>query len=80
MGFPSKVLSHSHRAFARWPARAEIARNRFKGNNILDASASRTGFETLRRQVCQYRFNGFPSGLVSNFVLAQRRFPGGEEE
>jgi len=29
-GFASNVPSHSHRALARWSARAEISRNRFK--------------------------------------------------
>jgi len=30
-GFASKVLSHSHRALARWSTLAEVLRNRFNG-------------------------------------------------
>jgi len=51
-GFASKVLSHSHRALARWSTLAEVLRNRFNGfhQRVPLTRSSSTAFQEVRRR------------------------------
>jgi hypothetical protein len=60
-GFASKVLSHSHRALARWSTLAEVPKNRFNG------------FQQ-RRAANTFQLNGFSRGQKKRKPL--KRFCG----